>query len=115
MTEAELAAIEARAKAAHDEIRRLCVGEGRIYEGERGRVIGRRFTMSIPVRADDSDVLLHAPIQDLRAMDAEIRRLRAVVDHLRDFRDYRGPDVQGAWSELAKHLSEIDGTPPAQD
>lgn len=64
MKRLDLDAIEARCEAARCEVHRLC----------RGDVT---WTMSIPVREDDTDIILTNSFRDIPAPVAEVKRLTA--------------------------------------
>ena len=63
----DLEAIKARCEAARMEVNRLC---------QRGQ---GSWTMSIPVREDDSDIVLTASFRDIPALVAEVERLQSEI------------------------------------
>lgn len=70
----EIAELNRRIQRGYAELRALCAGRLReTTHGERGR----DWTMTIPVRDDDSDIVLYSA---LRAADELLERARAVVD-----------------------------------
>lgn len=76
MTDAELAAIEAREERAFDELMRV-TGMGKYAENVRGGPPQPRRA-SIPARPDyDTDLVIGASLRDRTALVAEVRRLRA--------------------------------------
>ena len=66
----DLEAIEARCEAARRELNRLCLSQ-------------KKWTMSIPVREDDSDITLANSLRDVPALIAEIEQLLNVIEQLR--------------------------------
>jgi len=66
MTQLDLEAIEARCEAARREVNRLCQGE-------------TSWTMSIPVREDDTDIVLTNSFRDIPALVIEVEQLRELV------------------------------------
>lgn len=66
----DLEAIEARCEAARLEVYRLCQG-------------ATTWTMSIPVREDDTDIVLTNSLRDIPMLLAEVERLRAEVSRWR--------------------------------
>ena len=66
----DLDAIRARCEAARREVNHLCQGKA-------------TWTMSIPVREDDTDVVLTDSFRDIPALVAEVERLQRRYDSLR--------------------------------
>lgn len=66
--------LEEVVERAHDELRRLAIGPGR--EG------GRRFTMHIPVQADDSDVTIADALRRQEERIARIEPELGQTEHL---------------------------------
>lgn len=71
----DLDAIEARYKIARREVSRLCLSRG------------RRWTMSIPIREDDTDIVLANSLRGIPALLAEVRRLRALLTQFLRLKD----------------------------
>jgi chromosome segregation ATPase len=93
LTPDDLAGIEARAKAATDEVVRLCIP-------------GERWRMTVPVNEKrDSDTVLTAPLMDVRVL---IRALREAREE-RDRMDAIAEDWfenRKTWVEECDHLRE---------
>lgn len=72
MTDADLAAIEARADAAYKMVVALCQ--------PRGNPGSREWMMSIPAQpGNDPDIVIAVSISDIPALLAEVRRLRKAL------------------------------------
>lgn len=67
MKQLDLEAIEARCEVARREVNRLCQGK-------------TSWTMSVPVRQDDTDVILTDSFRDIPPLVIEIKRLRTEVE-----------------------------------
>lgn len=65
---------------ARDEIYRICVGRGGMT---KDGLVGRQWTMSIPVRDDDSDRVFAALADLATGLQAEILAARREVEALR--------------------------------
>ena len=70
----DLEAIEARCEVARRELNRLCLSQ-------------KKWTMSIPVREDDSDITLANSLRDIPALVAEVKRLRALLTQFLRLKD----------------------------
>jgi len=75
MTQLDLEAIEARCEVAHREIYLLCLSRG------------KKWTMSIPIRKDDTDIVLADSFRDIPTLVAEIERLQRELHDERVRRD----------------------------
>ena len=88
-------------EAAWGTIRALCLGEYR--EG------GRQWSLSIPVRPDDPDVVL---ANALRAGETEVARLRSENERLAQALTIEGGNVLKAKQErdlLQRRVKELEG------
>lgn len=62
-----------RAQAARNEVYALCNG--------------KRWTMSVPARSDDSDLCIHTALADNDKLIAEVRELRAALEQIANRED----------------------------
>lgn len=66
LTDADVRAIRERWHAASQELSAVCRGPGRN---------GHEWRMSVPVRSDDSDILIHNALADIQPLLARILEL----------------------------------------
>lgn len=97
----EIEAIAERRMKAEAEISRICSGE-------------RRWTMVVPVQADDSDMLLSQALQDSQRLEKEVYRFRGAIKSLLiTMRDDMSGEVIARLQGMVFDEPEPEEQPPA--
>jgi hypothetical protein len=91
-------AVPAEIAAARDEIVRLCEGRGRMTHVG---LAGRDWTMCVPARDDDSDMIFLALVEFAAKADVERAALTARVDAAERALNDRDDSLAAAWVVIA--------------